>query len=117
MGFGEAVRLFFRNYAKFEGRSRRSEFWWPQLFLILGGLSRSALLSADLCTALGDLSAPCWAASIYDRLRALFSRDHYPDASRSAFVALHDTDKKRLVAADWLHSSVWRTGAPGLLLP
>lgn len=28
----EAVHLFFRNYAKFDGRSTRSEFWW--VFLV-----------------------------------------------------------------------------------
>lgn len=31
MGFGEAVQLFFANYVKFDGRSRRAEFWWPAL--------------------------------------------------------------------------------------
>ena len=32
MGMMEAVGLFFRNYANFQGRSRRAEYWWPVLF-------------------------------------------------------------------------------------
>lgn len=29
--FGEAISLFYRNYVNFEGRSSRSEYWWPFL--------------------------------------------------------------------------------------
>lgn len=28
MGFGQAVGLYFSNYANFQGRSRRAEYWW-----------------------------------------------------------------------------------------
>lgn len=28
VGFGEAIRLYFKNYAVFHGRASRSEFWW-----------------------------------------------------------------------------------------
>ena len=35
VGISEAIRLFFKNYANFSGRSTRSEFWWVQLFLTL----------------------------------------------------------------------------------
>ena len=34
--FGQAVKRFFRNYRRFSGRASRSEFWWVQLFLVLG---------------------------------------------------------------------------------
>ena len=35
----EATKLFFTRYADFNGRSRRSEFWWAQLTIgILGGV-------------------------------------------------------------------------------
>ncbi|MEM9739171.1 MAG: DUF805 domain-containing protein [Pseudomonadota bacterium] len=30
--FQEAVQLFFKRYTDFKGRSRRSEYWWVQLF-------------------------------------------------------------------------------------
>ena len=31
--FGDAVKAFWKNYAVFTGRSRRSEYWWAVLFL------------------------------------------------------------------------------------
>lgn len=39
MGFGDAVKSGFSNYATFSGRSRRSEFWWWQLFTTLISLA------------------------------------------------------------------------------
>lgn len=33
--FGQALRRFVRNYAKFSGRASRSEYWWVQLFFVL----------------------------------------------------------------------------------
>ncbi|PZQ96687.1 MAG: DUF805 domain-containing protein [Cereibacter sphaeroides] len=36
MGFGEAVRSVFSNYATFSGRARRAEYWWFVLFNIIG---------------------------------------------------------------------------------
>jgi len=35
MGFGDAVRSLFKNYATFSGRARRSEFWFAYLFQAL----------------------------------------------------------------------------------
>ncbi|MEM1151975.1 MAG: DUF805 domain-containing protein [Pseudomonadota bacterium] len=35
VSFPEAIQLFFKNYTNFQGRSRRSEYWWVQLFLFL----------------------------------------------------------------------------------
>ena len=32
VSFGGAIKLFFKNYVKFTGRSTRSEFWWAYLF-------------------------------------------------------------------------------------
>ena len=32
MNFGEAIKFGFNNYANFEGRSRRSAYWWWFLF-------------------------------------------------------------------------------------
>jgi uncharacterized membrane protein YhaH (DUF805 family) len=36
MGFWEAVRSVFNQYATFSGRARRAEFWWFVLFNFLG---------------------------------------------------------------------------------
>lgn len=33
--FGQAVRRFFKSYAKFDGRASRSEFWWVALFTFI----------------------------------------------------------------------------------
>lgn len=38
MGFGGAVSSFFRNYAVFAGRARRSEFWFVFLFIVIVSL-------------------------------------------------------------------------------
>ena len=32
VGFGEAIKLFFKNYANFSGRASKSEYWWAFLF-------------------------------------------------------------------------------------
>jgi len=35
VSFPQAVKLFFQRYTDFQGRSRRSEYWWVQLFNFL----------------------------------------------------------------------------------
>ncbi len=35
VSFGEAVKLFFKNYVNFTGRSTKSEYWWVFLFNFL----------------------------------------------------------------------------------
>jgi uncharacterized membrane protein YhaH (DUF805 family) len=52
MGFGEAVRSFWSKYATFKGRSRRSEYWFIQLFLVLTNLAVAAI---DLILMNGDV--------------------------------------------------------------
>jgi len=41
MSFVDAIKSFFKNYANFKGRARRSELWWAVLFtsLVSAGLS------------------------------------------------------------------------------
>lgn len=46
MGMGEAVRLFFKNYANFQGRARRSEYWWVVLaFALVFGIGAALLFT------------------------------------------------------------------------
>ncbi|MGR4010060.1 DUF805 domain-containing protein [Leucobacter sp. 1207-22] len=33
--FGQAIKRYFKSYAKFSGRASRSEYWWSYLFLSL----------------------------------------------------------------------------------
>lgn len=35
VGFADAVKLFFSNYANFKGRSTRSEYWWWSLAVFI----------------------------------------------------------------------------------
>ena len=52
MGFGEAVKSFWSHYSQFKGRSRRSEYWWIKLFLVLTNLAVAAI---DLALMDGDV--------------------------------------------------------------
>ncbi len=38
MNFQQAVRTVLSNYATFNGRARRAEYWWWVLFCVLGNL-------------------------------------------------------------------------------
>lgn len=35
MGFADAVKALYRNYAKFDGRASRSEYWWAFLYFFV----------------------------------------------------------------------------------
>ena len=52
MRFAEAIKSFWTKYATFKGRSRRSEYWWIQLFLVLTNLAVAAI---DLALMNGDV--------------------------------------------------------------
>ena len=57
MGFGEAVRTFFQRYTDFQGRSRRSEYWWVALALFLFVIAASFLVGLLGGLAGGSLNA------------------------------------------------------------
>ena len=52
MGFAEAIKSFWSNYATFKGRARRSEYWFIQLFLIITNVAVGAI---DLVLMNGDV--------------------------------------------------------------
>ena len=52
MGFSQAVKSFWSRYTNFKGRSRRSEYWYIQLFLIVTNLAAAAI---DLALMNGDV--------------------------------------------------------------
>lgn len=35
VSFGEAIKRFFKNYANFDGRATKAEFWWATLFEVI----------------------------------------------------------------------------------
>lgn len=72
MDFQEAVRSCFNNYANFNGRASRSEFWWWALFCLLG----SAVLGV-----------------ISHKLSAAFSLATFVPYIAVAARRLHDTDR------------------------
>jgi len=38
MTFQESIQVCFQKYADFNGRAKKSEYWWFELFLFLGSL-------------------------------------------------------------------------------
>ena len=81
MNFQQAVQSVFSNYAKFRGRAARSEFWWFQLFIVLGGIVAAVL---DLLANSNVLSGEPLATLFY--LVTII-----PDLAVSV-RRLHDTD-------------------------
>jgi uncharacterized membrane protein YhaH (DUF805 family) len=95
MGFGEALKSFWTNYANFKGRARRSEYWFIQLFLIVTNLAAAiidfVLLGSDvdrfIANGGGGLVGLVWIlATIVPALAVLVRRLH--DTSRSGWWAL-----------------------------
>lgn len=50
MGFGEAVSTCFRKYATFQGRARRSEFWFFYLFMFIVNGILGTILAVAIMT-------------------------------------------------------------------
>lgn len=51
MGFGEAIKHVFSNYANFRGRASRSEFWWFYLFMTIVSGSLYVISSVGIATS------------------------------------------------------------------
>src|SRR5262245_39613230 len=85
MGPGEAVSSVFHQYAKFDGRASRSEYWWYALALIVGSwavLFILAALSRDSGPALAVFSV-AWLLLIIPTLAVWVRRLH--DVGRSGW--------------------------------
>jgi uncharacterized membrane protein YhaH (DUF805 family) len=59
VGFVEAIKLGFRKYARFDGRAKRSEYWWWALFEVLAVLPFYAIVLASFpwSSAVGGIDA------------------------------------------------------------
>ena len=53
VSFPQAVKLGFKNYFKFSGRSTRAEYWWWLLFTVLAGIVLFWLNVVDTLTGTG----------------------------------------------------------------
>ena len=81
--FGDAIRSFFRNYAVFSGRARRSEYWFAALFIALIGTPISVL---DAIVNPGD------EFGVFTVLGLLWSLAVFIPSLAIASRRLHDTD-------------------------
>ncbi|MEM8618046.1 MAG: DUF805 domain-containing protein [Pseudomonadota bacterium] len=89
MGMMEAVRLFFNRYTDFQGRSRRSEYWWVQLFFLI--INIAVMVVMGVLGALGDVGMML-AGLVYIAL-LLFSLGCLIPGIAVGFRRLHDTDR------------------------
>jgi uncharacterized membrane protein YhaH (DUF805 family) len=83
MTFTQAIETGFRRYADFSRRAVRSEFWYWQMFIVLGGLAAELL---DFAFALG-IGFRGWPLTILFWLGTLI-----PDFAVTV-RRLHDTDR------------------------
>ena len=75
--FGDAVRLFFMNYANFSGRASRSMYWWVYLFTFLVGAACGVIGLISGSENLGNiLSGLCTLAMIVPNLALAVRRMH-----------------------------------------
>jgi len=56
MGFGEAIASGFANYANFEGRAYRTEYWLWVLFTVIGSLATGIIDAAVFGYSPGGVS-------------------------------------------------------------
>lgn len=95
MNFTAAIRSFWSRFADFKGRSRRSEYWYVQLFLVATNLAVAgidlALMDGDLDRFIanggGGIVGLIWIfATIVPALAVLIRRLH--DTGRTGWWAL-----------------------------
>ncbi len=90
MSFMESIQTVFQKYAVFEGRARRSEYWWFYLgysivTAILSGLAR-ALGTGGAATAVGIISGIVGLACLVPSIAVTTRRLH--DTGRSGWWQL-----------------------------
>ena len=76
--FFEALKLFFIRYADFNGRSRRSEYWWAYLGTVI--------ISAVLTAVLGELAYVWSLATLVPQIAITIRRLH--DIGKSGWCYL-----------------------------
>jgi uncharacterized membrane protein YhaH (DUF805 family) len=95
MNFTAAIRSFWSRFADFKGRSRRSEYWYVQLFLVVTNLAVAgidlALMDGDvdrfIANGGGGIVGLIWIfATIVPALAVLIRRLH--DTGKSGWWAL-----------------------------
>jgi uncharacterized membrane protein YhaH (DUF805 family) len=71
MSFGAAIQSFFKNYANFKGRARRSEYWYSALFVSLVSLALNIIFPPTvtmidgLVTSTPSLVTSLWVLAVF----------------------------------------------------
>ena len=78
MNIIEATKLFFTRYVDFNGRSRRSEYWWAYLAVVI--------ISAVLTAVLGELAYIWTLATLIPNIAITVRRLH--DIGKSGWYYL-----------------------------
>ncbi len=84
MTFQEAIESVFRHYADFDGRARRSEYWYFVLFVFLASL------------AISTVGTPIGGPRLVYVLNSLFTLAIFLPALSLIFRRLHDTGRTGL---------------------
>lgn len=98
IGFGAAVKRFFKKYATFNGRASRGEYWWVTLFnlivvAVLYAFMLPGIISATTAASTGG--APEFGAGYYvvTSLLSLWSLATLVPSIAVAVRRLHDTGR------------------------
>lgn len=84
MSFTQAVQSVLQNYANFNGRAMRSEYWWWVLFTVLGAF---AVGFVELALGLGGILTLVWSLGTFlPGLSVLVRRMH--DRGYSGWIVL-----------------------------
>lgn len=81
MSFGDAIRTALSNYANFDGRAARPEFWWFFLFYVLVQLAGGALDAALFPNSFGPIGTLAGLALLLPYLAVGARRLHDTDRS------------------------------------
>jgi uncharacterized membrane protein YhaH (DUF805 family) len=92
MSFGDAIKSFFTNYAKFNGRARRSEFWFSYLFVYIVSIVLNIVIPAQIVDVSGtpvavpNLLVILWSLAVFiPQLAMTWRRLHDTNTSGGYF--------------------------------
>lgn len=95
MTFTESIKTVYGKYATFTGRSRRPEYWWWALYMVLGGIV-IAMIESRLGLGMGYMGMGGGAVSAgYEGgpLTVVWSLANLLPGLGVAVRRLHDTDR------------------------
>lgn len=128
MSFGQSIKHVFRNYATFQGRASRSEFWWWYLFtvivstiLLIPAMPWYAdLITSSTSTGPGDSTTAVPAltglATVGLALSTVWSLAILLPTIAVAARRLHDTNKSAWWLLIWFLSCCFGIGAIILII-